>query len=86
MSQRIVKLEEELVLLKLRHERLVVTAKGRRKAIKDMNRFVKYMRKNDNLLTVENESLRAQVDRLSRANLALLKELEEAKPVQLIGI
>lgn len=77
MSQRIVKLEEELAILRLHHERLVVKAKGRRKAIKDMNRFVKHMRKSDNLLTAENEFLRKQVDELSRANLALLKESEE---------
>jgi hypothetical protein len=65
--------------LKRRYDRLLVKSKGRKRAIKDMNRFVKHMRKNDDRLTAENEFLRKQVDELSKANLTLLNELEKAR-------
>lgn len=78
MSKKNEILQEQFAVLSLRHERLVVKAKGRKRAIKDLNRFVKYMRRNDDLLTIENQHLSTIVDNLTAQNQHLTSELAKA--------
>lgn len=78
MSKKIVRLEEELAVLRLSYDRLMVKAKGRRKAIKDMNRFVKFMRQNDAHLTAKNEQLTAIIEDLNLENKELMTKLEQS--------
>lgn len=65
--------------LKQRYDRLIVKAKGRKRAIKQLNSFVKHMHRNDEHLTTANETLLIIIDKLNKENRELATKLEEVR-------